>query len=269
MEYAMKMIVVGTALGVMLVSAWPSAAQELPGRGRGFPGPGAGFGGGIDILRVEPLELSEPVVGAPFSAETVTEMVQPLADGNRIEQRTTGSVARDSRGRIRSERPLAGLGPFGDLGPGGAIRIVTITDPARREQYRLDDARKVAWRLRLPPPPPSRDASGGGRRPFPPGQTVRTESLEQMQFDGVKAEGTRTVLVLPAGTIGNERTIEVTSERWYAPELRTVVATKRRDPRFGDVSYRLVNIMRAEPPSHLFEVPPDFTVRDQPPFPPR
>ena len=266
----MKKIVAGTALSVMLVSTWPSAAQELPGRSRGFPGPGRGIGGGIDIVRVQPLELSEPLLGAPFAAETVTETVQPLADGNRIEQRTTGSVARDSRGRIRSERPLAGLGPFGDPGQGGAIRIVTITDPAKREQYRLDDGRKVAWRLRLPPPPPpSRDGSGGGRRPLPPGQSLRTEPLEPMQFDGVKTEGTRTVLVLPAGTVGNERTIEVTSERWYAPDLRTVVATKRRDPRFGDVSYRMVNIVRAEPPSHLFEVPPDFTVRDQPPFPPR
>jgi hypothetical protein len=99
---------------------------------------------------------------------------------------------------------------------------------------------------------------------------LRTEPLEPMQFDGVKAEGARTVLVLPAGTIGNERTIEVTSERWYAPELRTVVATRRTDPRFGDVSYRMVNIVRAEPAAHLFEVPADFAVRDQsPPFPPR
>lgn len=261
-------IIASAALGAVLVWSAPSAAQELQGRSRGgFPGPGPG--GGIDIVRVEPLELSEPVIGAPFSADTVTEMVQPLADGNRIEQRSTGSIARDTRGRIRNERPLAGMGPFGDPAERGAVRIVTITDPTRREQYRLDDARKVAWRLRLPPPPPTRERAGGGRPPVPAGQSLRTEPLEPMQFDGVKAEGSRTVLTLPAGTIGNERTIEVVSERWYAPELSTIVATRRTDPRFGDVSYRLVNIVRAEPPSHLFEVPADFAVRDQVPFPPR
>jgi hypothetical protein len=206
------------------------------------------------------------VVGVPFSADTVTEMVQQLADGNRIEQRTTGSIARDRRGRIRSERTLAGFGP---TAPADAIRIVTITDPARGEQYRLDEVRKIAWRLRLPSPLPRREPPPGeGRPPLPSGQSLRTEQLEPMQFDGIKAGGTRAVLAIPAGAIGNERTIEVVNERWYATELRVVVSTKRVDPRFGDVTYRLVSIVRAEPPAELFEVPADFTVREEPRFPP-
>jgi hypothetical protein len=52
------------------------------------------------------------------------------------------------------------------------------------------------------------------------------------------------------------------------PELRIVIATRRVDPRMGNTSYRLVHIMRGDPPSQLFEVPGQFTVRDQPPFPP-
>jgi hypothetical protein len=243
-----------------------AAAQDGPGRGRFvFRGPGPGFGPGMDILRVEPLELSDAITDAPFSAETITEVVQQLADGNRIEQRTTGSVARDSRGRIRTAQTLAGFGP---LLPGNRPRIVTITDSAARELHRLDEDRKVAWKLRLPPPPPGRDGPGGGRPPLPQGPAVKTEKLEPMQIEGVKAEGTRTVLTFPAGAIGNERAIEVVSERWYAPELGVVVSTKRIDPRFGDVMYRLVNIVRAEPPAQLFEVPADYAVRDQPPFPP-
>jgi hypothetical protein len=203
-------------------------------------------------------------VDVPFSAETVTDMVQQLADGNRIEQETKGSIARDSRGRIRSEQTLAGLRPATG---GEGIRMVTITDPVRREQYRLDEMRKIAWKMQLPPPRlPRRDGSAGS--PPPPRQSVKTEQLEAMHFDGVRAEGTRAVLVFPPKAIGNERAIEVVSERWYAPDLRVVVATKRIDPRFGDTSYRLVNIVRAEPPAHLFEVPVDFTVRDQPAFPP-
>jgi hypothetical protein len=250
-----------TAVVLILCSGSPFA-QGLPGRGRdGFPRSGPP---GFDILRVEPLELSDPVVDVPFSADTITELTQQLADGNRIEQQTKGNIARDSRGRIRSEQTLARLGPATG---GEGIRMVTITDPVRREQYRLDEMRKIAWKMQLPPPrSPRREGSGGP--PLPPRQSVKTEQLDATQFDGVKAEGTRAILVLPPKSIGNERAIEVVSERWYSPELRIVVATKRIDPRFGDTSYRLVNIVRAEPPGHLFEVPADFTVRDQPAFPP-
>ena len=257
-------ILTAFTLGAVLLCASSAAAQG--GRGRGqvvFMGPGPGFGPGIDVLRVEPLELSEPVVDAPFSADTVTELVQQLPDGNRIEQRTTGSIARDSRGRIRSEQALVGFGP---VPPDGARRIVTITAPSGRELHRLDEGRKIAWKLRMPPP--RRDGPGAGRPPLPPGPAVKTEKLEPTRIEGIKAEGTRTVLTLPAGAIGNERAIDVVSERWYASDLGVVISTKRLDPRFGEITYRLVNIVRSEPPAQLFEVPENFTVRDQPPPPP-
>ena len=50
----------------------------------------------IDIIGVEPMEFGEVVRGAPFSAEATTEMTQELRDGNRIEQRSTVTIARDS-----------------------------------------------------------------------------------------------------------------------------------------------------------------------------
>ena len=252
------------ALAAVLVSTAPILAQEPVGRPRGAlpSGAGVGFPPGIDVLGVAPLEWLEPVVGAPFSADTVTELTQQLSDGNRIELRTTGSVARDRRGRIRREQTLTGLGAAtADDG----VRIVTITDPAARELFRLDEARKIAWRLRLPSP---RVEKPGGSRPAPPPQSLRTEQLEPTQFDGVTAEGTRARLVLPAGAIGNTRPIEEVSERWYAPDLQIVVSTRRVDPRFGDVKFRLENIRRTDPPPELFEIPPDFNIREQQPFPP-
>src|SRR5512134_1730879 len=65
----------------------------------------------IDIMRVEPLEFGEVVRGAPFSAEATTELIQELRDGNRIEQRSTVSIARDSTGRTRREQSLPPIGP--------------------------------------------------------------------------------------------------------------------------------------------------------------
>ena len=91
---------------------------------------------------------------------------------------------------------------------------------------------------------------------------AKTESLGKDTIEGVEAEGTRTTFTIPAGEIGNERAIEMVSERWFSPELKVVVMTRHTDPRFGETTYRLTNINRAEQPKSLFEVPTDYTVTE-------
>ena len=122
------------------------------------------------------------------------------------------------------------------------------------------------------PPPPGMQAEP----PAPPAPTVQfartpghlprfdstKESLGRQSIEGVEAEGTRTTVTIPAGAIGNERAIQITSERWYSPELQLVVMTRHSDPRFGETTYRLTNISRAEPDRTLFEVPAGYTVKD-------
>jgi hypothetical protein len=90
------------------------------------------------------------------------------------------------------------------------------------------------------------------------------EQLGKQTIEGVEAEGTRTTVTIPAGEIGNERPIEIVSERWYSPELQLVVMTRHSDPRFGETTYKLTNINRAEPAKSLFEVPSDYTVKEGP-----
>ena len=41
--------------------------------------------------------------------------------------------------------------------------------------------------------------------------------------------------------------------------------TRRADPRVGETIYRLTNIVRSEPSSDLFEVPPGFRIEDMKP----
>jgi hypothetical protein len=244
---------VSTVLLFFVLSGVPSAQERL-GPGRGFPDRPPGPG--IDILGIQPLEMSAPVMGAPFSAETVTELVQELVDGNRMEQRMVGSVARDGLGRVRRELPL---------GVAGGFRIVTITLPEEGVQYRLDHQNKIAWRLRMPPVRPDRPG-GLPRRPLLDGMT--TEPLANSSWEGLKTEGTRTTLVIPANSIGNQRDIDVISERWYSPELQLVVQTYRSDPRTGKSSYKLVKLVRGEPDARLFEIPSGYTIRDERPFGP-
>src|SRR6185503_19091277 len=94
-----------------------------------------------------PFAATKPVTGAPYSAEISTDVVQQLADGNRIERHTTSSVARDGRGRVRREQQLTAIGP---ILPQVNGRIVTIMDPVARVSYSLDPSRRVAMRSPLP-----------------------------------------------------------------------------------------------------------------------
>lgn len=113
--------------------------------------------------------------------------------------------------------------------------------------------------------PPSPEGSamrvrvGGDHRELPKFPETQ-ESLGRQSIDGVDAEGSRTTVTIPANAIGNERAIQIVSERWYSPELQTVVMTKHSDPRFGETTYRLTNVSRGEPDHSLFEIPADFKV---------
>ena len=92
---------------------------------------------------------------------------------------------------------------------------------------------------------------------------VKTESLGSQSFDGVMADGKRVTETIAAGAIGNERPIDIVNETWYSAELQTVVMSKHSDPRTGDTVYQLTNIQRGEPAPSLFQVPSDYTVREE------
>ena len=118
--------------------------------------------------------------------------------------------------------------------------------------------------LRTSPPPQSGGAQLIFRRENSRADNVVTQSLGKEIVEGVEAEGTRTTFTIPADEIGNERPIEIVDERWYSADLQTVVMTRHSDPRSGEVVYRLTNISRSEPARSLFEVPADYTVKEEP-----
>ena len=93
-------------------------------------------------------------------------------------------------------------------------------------------------------------------------QKAVVEQLGSRTIEGVRTEGTRSTTTIPAGAIGNQLPIEVVTERWFSNELQVPVLITRRDPRSGDTTYRLTNIVRAEPPQDLFTVPRDYRVED-------
>lgn len=91
----------------------------------------------------------------------------------------------------------------------------------------------------------------------------KSEDLGKQTIEGVIADGTRTTSTIDAGTIGNDRPIQVVSERWYSSELQTVLMTKTTDPRTGESIFSLTNVHRGEPGAYLFQVPAGYTVADR------
>ena len=90
-----------------------------------------------------------------------------------------------------------------------------------------------------------------------------TEDLGNQDIDGVHATGTRVTTTIPAGKMGNEQPMTVTSERWYSTELKATVMTKHTDPWAGELKTEFKDINRAEPDASMFTVPGDYKVVDQ------
>ena len=67
--------------------------------------------------------------------------------------------------------------------------------------------------------------------------------------------------MFPIGAIGNLQPLKVVSEQWFSRDLQLLVMTKHSDPRSGETTYRLQNIVRAEPDRSLFAVPADYTLK--------
>ena len=237
-----------------------------------------------------------PVVGAPFAATITNESVQTLADGNRIVQTSTGATARDSQGRTRQDTALPAIG---NLSAANAPHLVFIQDPVAQANYTLNLTDKTAQKMPAPPAPGSPGAAGGpvtmkvvesGTAPLPPlpdavpgpvpipaGQVFfqrhivtagagesSTEDLGTQTMEGLLVTGTRTTHTIPAGEIGNERPITIVTEIWTSPDLKTIIYSKRSDPRMGEQTFRLTNVVRAEPDAALFMVPSDFKITDGP-----
>ncbi len=170
---------------------------------------------------------------------------------------------RDSAGRTRRDRTLSMIGPWSSSGK--PPEIIFIHDPVAGVNYVLNPATKTAYKRELPSETSSPPHGGMRRGAVAQIGQVSQESLGVQMIAGVEADGTRTTTVIPAGKIGNERPITITSEAWYSPALQEYVLTKRDDPQFGEIIYQLTNIKLGEPPASLFQVPSGYTIQEGPP----
>jgi hypothetical protein len=283
---------------VALVGATPAAAQQM----RIAIDPQT-----LDMMKIE-AAFGPVVRGAPYSGEGVTTTTQTLADGTHIERTVRARFYRDSDGRTRREQTILGMGALGesqavsivDPVAGVMYGLNPATREGRRSPMPVTARRSVSAGQPGPPPPPPPPPPGefstaatapppplpppppgigtgtgtstgvGTRRAGTPAERVPNvpEPLGTKQIDGLTVVGTKRTEIIPVGRIGNDRPIEITDERWESTELKVLVLMRHHDPRSGDVEYRLMNVLRSEPPRDLFQAPADYAITDGPPPPP-
>jgi hypothetical protein len=202
----------------------------------------------------------------PFSAEARTTVKQTLPDGRRVERIGIARYYRDGNGRIRVEHVVSGLDPLNSTAT-GQVRTIIDPDPGDTAVYTLDERTRTA---NLSPRFMYDQAVGGGgsyalpiggerwgalvfghrerRWGLHPGEPGEQQSLGRRPIDGLETIGRRI-------TIGS-----FVDERWESSELQLLVYSTSSDPRTGLVEYRLINLRRSEPPSHLFVIPADYTL---------
>ena len=256
--------------------------------------------GGVAMMGINTAFFSigngKTVTGAPFSAQEVTTSAQSLSDGNQITRNNTVQIYRDSAGRVRREMTLSMIGPWSVSGK--PKLIIDIQDPVNQVHYFLDPSKKIAYKMPIPTSESGRSGfnvvmrtqRGQMQTQFPDAAPVlppsesgkshfkammraqqgqmQTQSLGVEMMQGLEAQGTEETFTIPAKAIGNEKPIVSTTEKWYSPDLQTVVLMKRNDPRFGNTTFEFKNISRNEPPASLFQVPAGYTVQNGPPPPP-
>jgi|SRR6516225_2359689 hypothetical protein len=244
-----------------------------------------------------------PVTGAPYSATMTTEMVQTLSDGTHITQSTNGNVARDSMGRTRQDAPLPSFGNLSASNAPHIVFIqdpvaqvsytLDLTNKTAQKmsamppQSGADAGAGVManGKFFVQMAAPGQVAAGGPVPPLPPppgaaqpgvvmfqrtiigdaeSANATTEDLGSQAMQGITVTGTRTTRTIPKGQIGNDGPINIVTEVWTSPELKTVVYSKRIDPRMGEQTFQLTNISRLEPNPSLFAVPAGFIVTDGP-----
>lgn len=215
---------------------------------------------------------------APFSAEVSTQYDRVLSNGNHIHRETRGKVFRDPQGRVRTETEIQ------SLGAAGSFQHIAIQDPVLREVIHLDSRTRTAYVHHLGEVFPQDVAAGNSAVANKPGNvvlaspqgsqaggsiaiplhpdTAKPPSIELLgtkMLEGVPVIGTRTTRVIP-GSDGEP--IVAVTDVWFSRDLQMVILSISDDGQGGRSMVRVTNIVRTAPNEQLFQVPPDYTVKD-------
>lgn len=210
---------------------------------------------GTDV-RVHGIQIL-PAAGKPFSGRDHIEWTRTLEDGSAVTTHLYAYLARDSQGRIyREHRTFV---PVNGNQQSRQIDIVLL-DPRTHTGTTCIIAKHrcsitgyhASTRFVQPPVGPQ----GNGTR------YLARETLGTDVIDGLSVIGTREILTINAGVVGNSAPLITRREYWYSPDLEINLLTTRKDPREGTQVIRVVDLSRTDPDPAIFQIPSDFVVVD-------
>ena len=257
----MRKALLGTGMGALLIAgaALVAAAQGPPPPGE-FGGPGGPMAGMFEFGGLMGGFGGKVVTGKPVLA-TITITHTETLPGNSISNTTTGTFARGTDGSIYRDVKFTALGPW--AASGKAQEFAYIRNVSSWTQYIVNVTKGTyeAFPIHVRNP----KSSDGMSRPNMSGsnnETV-TDNPSGSYTDPVTStvypvDDRQTTRTIPAGAIGNQLALVITSERWYSSALDLLLENTHTDPRFGTTTYQLSNIGNS-PASSLFTPDPSFT----------
>ena len=169
---------------------------------------------------------------------------------------------------------------FGEMGPSAPVTSAKQSKPKEKSTIHFGGQPGIgsgpADNIGVPPVPTGQgNAASNAAIPSPdvtsPGMSATTFTnsagatvvpLGTKYLEGVNATGTRTTRTINAGTMGNDRPIVCISDTWISSDLKVTVLAETDDGQAGRSTMRLVNIVRSEPNTALFQIPADYTVKE-------
>lgn len=195
--------------------------------------------------QIRSIVITDPAAGKSFSVDPGTNTVHHTGiatfvseGGGRIEtftvRKNAGGSAPHLSAEVKGEARLK------------AAQAAELAELKAAQQAHVSSAGAMTWVV-------SEHASQAA--------SPKKEDLGQRIIEGVTAKGTRTTTEIAAGAIGNELPITVIGEEWVSVDLKVLVMTRHADPRTGETTYRLTDIVRGEPDPSLFEPPAGVSVK--------
>lgn len=207
--------------------------------------------------RIAPLYFPA-MANAPFSAIAHTTWVRTLPDGSSETHENARVVARDGEGRVFQERRTFVPAP-NPTNQQSLAYAAEYTDPVKHVIYRCRPQGRLCHESAF---------YGVGQQELrpglqPDGTTYLTrENLGVDTFAGLDVGRTRETFTFYRASVGNTKTILRTVDYWYSPALGVNVKVVRHDPRDGDQTLWLSDIVQSAPEERWFQVPAGYQVID-------
>jgi len=218
--------------------------------------------------------VASMVPGNAFQAVRTTTMIRPphsqFSEPLPIPPET---VARDSQGRVRSDRVGGDIQIYSGANAGTMVQqhLVTLCDPVLGEMIHFDTASRSGTLIRMPLWSASRTRGSAPstfcRMPRLPTNSLRNVDVEDLGhrvIEGFDAVGWRVTMQNRVANATPAATMQRITEDWCSEDLKAILLQDVTGPAGGSKQeIALTQIQRVEPDYSLFEIPSDYTITER------